>query len=383
MPALPRRAVLAGCAALATGPAGRAWGASARQDAPVPPTPIIGALLPLSGDQSLVGDECLRGIALAAAAIGTTGGIAGQPVSLVSGDSAGQGPPEAAARALLGTGHAGVLLGSGGSALSYPGSAAAELAQVPYIEMNAAADGITNRGFKFLLRTGPTTTMIAATALATMSRLHQGAKIGLLFNTGATAGAIAAAALAAWAKAGVAPLLTVAYPENSEDLREPVSRLKRAGAEVILHAADPPDVLFAYLAMQTLGWKPAVIGCGDGFLLRETAYALGAAFEGTVVIGAPFYPPRAQYVADAYVAQYGMKPRSPDSLSTFVGAKLVFDTLNALGGDVTRLLDALRKTSIPAGTLANGWGVAFDKTGQNTASFATAQQWKSGALVGL
>ena len=205
---LSRRLLLAGGAGLVAG------GAQAAQPGqpPVPPRPglVIGALLPLSGDLSLIGDECLRGIELAAAATSAAGGIAGAPVTVIAGDSAAQDRTEAAAQALLNAGQAGLLLGSGDSALSYPGSAAAELAQTPYIELNAPADGITNRGFKFLLRTGPTTTMIAATAIATIGQRFKGRPVGLLFNTGATAGAIAAAALAAWAAANMPPLLRVA-----------------------------------------------------------------------------------------------------------------------------------------------------------------------------
>ena len=133
--------------------------------------------------------------------------------------------------------------------------------------------------------------------------------------------------------------------------------------------------------MQNIGWKPAVLGCGDGYLLRETAYALGPTFENTIVVGAPFYPKRAAYIATAYMSRYGMSPRAPDSLTAYVGAKLVFDKLNAVGGDPSQLLDALRKTDIPTGTLANDWGVAFDKNGQNTRAFAIPQQWKDGALT--
>ena len=81
--------------------------------------------------------------------------------------------------------------------------------------------------------------------------------------------------------------------------------------------------------------------------------------------------------------RYGMPPRAPDSLTAYVGAKLVFDKLNAAGGDPAQLLDTLRKTDIPNGTLANGWGVAFDKNGQNTRGFAIVQQWKNGALAPL
>jgi branched-chain amino acid transport system substrate-binding protein len=350
---------------------------------PAPPPPsAIGTLFPLSGAQALLGDESLRGVQLAVDDINTEGGIGGQMVSLATGDALNQAQAGQAAKSLITGGNAGVLLGTGGSALCYPASAAAELAQIPYIELTAPADGITARGFKFLLRTAPDTAMIASVAAGAVAARFAGKKIGLLFNTGATGGAIAAALLAQWGAAKVVPLLVIGYPEDTVDLHEQIGRLRRAGVEILLHAAGLDDALAAFQAMEDGGWRPAaVVGCGDGYDFRETAYALGAAFEGTLIAAAPFYPPRARYIADAYLASYGMAPRSADSLSAYVGAKLVLDRLNTVGGDTTKLLDALRKTDIPAGTLANGWGAAFDKTGQNTRSFATLQQWRGGALA--
>jgi len=349
------------------------------------PGPVsVGALLPLSGAGSLTGDECLRGIELAVTDTNAAGGVARRQIALTTNDALGEADAEPSAKSLIDDNHAAVLLGTGLSGLSYPGSAAAELAQVPYIELNAPADGITGRGFKFLLRTCATSTMIATVATGAISARYKGAKIGLLFNTGATGGAIAQAALNQWQAQKVTPLLVAGYPEDAADLHDPVSRLRRAGTEVLLHAAGEDDVLQMFQAMQDIGWQPeAVFGCGNGYGLRETAFALGAAFDGTYLAAAPFYPPRAAYLSDAYQDRFGMPPRSADSLSAYVGAKLVLDILNGATGDPGKLLDALRKTSIAAGTLANGWGVQFDKTGQNTRSFVTLQQWQGQALVGL
>jgi len=83
------------------------------------------------------------------------------------------------------------------------------------------------------------------------------------------------------------------------------------------------------------------------------------------------------------MARYGMPPRGAASLTAYVGAKLVFDTLNLQGGDVTKLLDGLRRTDLAAGTLANGFGVAFDKDGQNTRSFAVLQKWRGQVLTAI
>ncbi len=347
-----------------------------------PAEPKIGALLPLSGPDSLLGDECLRGVQLAVDAVNAAGGSGTQDILLVEGDALAPAQVEQVAKSLITGDMVTVMLGTGASILAYPGSAAAELAQIPYIELNAPADGITGRNFKFLVRTTLTTSMQAALALDTISKRFAGRQIGLLFNTGASAGALAAAALAQFQAVKIAPVLSIGYPADVADLHDPVSRMRRAGVQVILHAGGTDDVLVLFQALQDSGWRPSgIIGCGEGYGFRETAFALGGIFDGTYVSGAPNYPPSAAAIAGAYQERFGMAPRSADSLTSYVGARLVLDTLGSVNFDATKLLDALHKTALPAGSLANGWGVAFDKTGQNTGAFATLQQWRSGALV--
>lgn len=381
--AIFRRNILS--ASLAVPMAGLARAAEPGKQKPAAPADLgFGAMMPLSGPDALMGDECLRGVELAVADVNAAGGIVGKPLRMVRNDAYAQVQSEQAAQAAIAADHVPFLLGSGGSMFSYPGSAAAELAQLPFIEISAAADGITGRGFRFLLRTTVTTSMIAQVAVAAMAARYPGRKIGLLFNTGAEAGAIAGAALAQWGQSKTPVLLSIGYGETVADLHEQAGRLHRAGVEVLLHAAGPDDVLQIFQAMRDIGWRPAAIfGCGSGYGLRGTALALGNALDGVLVTAAPFYPPRAQYLADAYQARFDTPPRSADSLSCYVGAKLVFDVLNRAGGDSAKLLDALRKVDIAPGTLANGWGVAFDKNGQNSRAFVSLQQWKNGALTAL
>jgi branched-chain amino acid transport system substrate-binding protein len=321
----------------------------------------IGVLLPLSGPDALLGDECLRGVQLA---VDAANAASGQNLSLVTADGFGEAQAEQAARALISQDQVNLLLGSGASDLAYPGSDAAELAQIPYIELNAPADGITGRNFRFLVRTTLTTSMQAALALSTIAKRYAGRKIGLLFNTGASAGAVAAAALAQWGAAKISPLLVIGYPADVADLHEPVRRMRRAGVQVVLHAGGMDDVLVLFQALQDTGWRPEqIIGCGEG--------------------AAPCYPPQAAGIASAYAMRFGMPPRSADSLTSYAGAKFVLDTLGSVGGDSGKLLDALHKAVLPAGSLANGWGFALDRTGQNTRAFAVLQQWQGGVLVAV
>ncbi len=368
----------AGACALAP----RARAATAAAPAAAPSGPVTGVVLPLSGNAALLGNEVWRGIQLAADAVNQAGGIAGKPVTLVSVDTPGQAQATQAVNNLISGGHAGLILGSGISALSYPASAAAELAQTPFIELTALADGILTRGFKYTLRTGPSASMVAQLVASTLQSRFAGRTLGLLYNTGAAGNALAAAITAALAAASLPVKLSVGYPEEVADLYDQAGWLMRAKVDVLLHAAGLDDALGLALAMQAQGWRPgALIGCGPGYQFRETQAALGNALAGALVIGAPFYPASAADVQAAYTAKFGIQPRSADSLTAYVGAKLVLETLNKTGGDPAKLLAALRGTTLPKGALANGFGVSFDPSGQNIASFTVLQQWRGGVLT--
>ncbi len=274
MSSLPRRSLLGAAAALSLAASGRAASKSGTQA--VKPAPQLGAALPLTGAYALEGDETLRGILLAMDAVNAAGGIAGKPVAFTREDMPAQSSAAATVNGLISNAHANILFGSGTSTLSYPATAAAELAQVPFIELTAPADGIMTRGFKFLLRTGPTTSMIGGLAAGTIQSRFAGRKLGLLFNTGATGGAIAAATIAALNTAKLPVTLAAGYPEDAVDLYDPVGRLMRAKVDVLLHAAGPDDALALFQAMKSLNWRPAsLIGCGNGYGLRDTAHGAG------------------------------------------------------------------------------------------------------------
>lgn len=342
----------------------------------------FGAALPLTGIYALQGDEVLRGVQLAIDEVNASGGVAGNSITLAVGNMPAQGDAAATVNHLISDKNANILFGSGSSVLSYPATAAAELAQTPFIELTAPADGIVSRGFKFLLRTGPDSSMTGQLAAATVKTRYPKKRLGLLFNTGATAGALAGAALAALKSEGQEVTLSIAYPEDAADLSAQAGRMMRAGVEILLHAAGPDDTLALFQALQNLNWRPkALIGCGAGYGLRDTQRALGSALDGTLVIAAPFYPDRAALIAKAYESKYAVPPRSAESCTAYVGAKLVFETLSNVSGDPSKLLEALRRLSLPRGTLANGFGAAFDESGQNKASFVTLQTWRGGGLV--
>src|SRR5579863_9167752 len=78
---------------------------------------VCGAALPLSGGAALLGNEILRGIQLAADVVNAAGGIAGKPVPFFAADMPAPADATGVVNGLINASHAGVMFGSGDSAL--------------------------------------------------------------------------------------------------------------------------------------------------------------------------------------------------------------------------------------------------------------------------
>ncbi len=342
----------------------------------------VGASFPLSGSYALVGNETLRGIGLAVDQINKEDGGAASPVRVFEADLVDESAANATATRLIASNHIRILMGTGSSALAYPATAAAELAQTPYIEVSAPADGLMERGFRSLFRIGPSTRMIADAVADFIATKHKADRVGFLFNTGATGGAIAAVLLPELNRRGLNLVLSVGYSENALDLEAEVGRLSRAGITLLIHAAGPSETILFTAASRNLKFAPnTILGCDCGYQLRENLEDFGSSADRVKIVSQPFYGPNSQAISDAYEAKFGQLPRSPDSLSGYVAAKLAMEILKEDAGGSYNILDIIRKINLPLGKLENGFGVQFDRNGQNTRSFVLIQRWQNGGLI--
>ncbi|HEX7391287.1 MAG TPA: ABC transporter substrate-binding protein [Acidiphilium sp.] len=383
-----RRTLLGASLAGLAAPVARASGTAAATPAKAEPAAetVLGVLFPASGTEALLGDEAWRGVELAVA-VARKGGMA--PVRLIREDAAD--PARAVARFAKAGGNSGpvaAILGTWSSTASFAATAAAELARIPYIELDAPADAITARGFKSLIRTGLTTTGLAVSASAAIAGVlapgwrkpADQLRIGLLFDVGATDGSFAAAMIAACKAAKLPILLTMGYATDTMDLTGEVGRMKRARLDLLVHAGEVAHVLLLYEAMTVASWRPRmIVGVGGGYGMAEAGFVLGKTIDNTMVVGCPLYGTdgASAPIAAEYRRRYAEPPRGAASLTAYVGTALALRALQTGKG----LPGSLSTVEAPRGALANGWGVEFDATGQNRRSFATLQQWRDGALV--
>ena len=380
---LPRRTLIGGLGAAGLS-IGSARAASVHATEKRRKRLLIGTLFPETGAQTLLGDEAWRGVELAidAARAGIDADIEVLRADAASAEAAIHGMIRKAGKAS----DIAMILGSQSSTAAFAATAAAELAGIPYVELDAPAGGITRRDFKILSRICTTTADFANAAESAITTLlipgwksgTEHLRLALLFDIGATDGSFAGAMLATCQRAGLPVVLSMAYATEAADLDEEVARMRRAGIELLIHAGRTAHVLLLYQAMQQAGWHPRmIIGAGPGYGLAETGEVLGRALDNTMVIGNPLYGPAAAPIAEAYRRRYASPPRGAASLTTYVGTTLALEAQRT-GKSLPASLAAINR---PRGSLANGWGVRFDTTGQNRESFVTLQQWRDGTLI--
>ena len=354
----------------------------------------FGAIYPLSGAPALLGDESFRGLEMAVEERNAAGGLLGRPIRLLRGDAGDEAAAVGEARRLGGPERCAALFGTYGSTLSFAATQASEGLGVPYFELGAIADSITDRGFRNLYRTCPRggdfarLTAEAMTAILP-SLLGAPPRAALLYEDALYGSSVSEMQVTRLREAGVEVLERIAYPPRTTDLSGAVQRLREAGAEVLLHSGGQNDPILLFRTMREAGWRPRmVIGSGAGYSLADTARAVGPAFEGVMSIDFPAFaiadrvaPGNAAF-AETYKRRYGADPRSGHSLANLFGARVALDAIQRAGGlDKDKLRAAMLATDIAEGTTATGWGAAFDERGQNTRARPCLMQWQDGRLV--
>ncbi|ENR01403.1 hypothetical protein H721_02430 [Brucella ovis IntaBari-2006-46-332] len=115
----------------------------------------MGSLYPFSGPLALLGDESARGLEIAVEEINAKGGVQGEKIVLVRGDAVDNNQAIGEARRLISVENVAGIFGTFSSGRAVAASQVSELAGVPYFELGAVADEITDRGLENVYRANP------------------------------------------------------------------------------------------------------------------------------------------------------------------------------------------------------------------------------------
>jgi branched-chain amino acid transport system substrate-binding protein len=358
----------------------------------------FGALYPFSGDLALLGEESFRGLELAVEEINASGGVQGETVRLARGDAVDNNQAIGEARRLISREGVVAIFGTYSSARSIAASQVAELGGIPYFELGAVADEVTDRGFEFLYRTNPTAAdmgqliieMIVEEVAPGLGLDPEELTIGIIHEDSSYGTSVAGHQERNAEEHGLNVVTTLPYPASTVDMSSIVLDLRNRGVDIVLQTSYQNDsVLFLQQANEA-GFQPkAIIGGGGGYSMQPTADAVGHdIIDGVLnadftqyLVNTEFTPGLEQFV-EAYQEKYGSMPRSGHSLNNYVGAKAILEGLNDADGFAPEtIIEAVQAIDIPEGETAAGYGVRFGENNQNERASMMGLQWQDGQLV--
>ena len=332
----------------------------------------VGVLLPRSGYQAGIGQDCQRGANIAPAILKSMGL---PELSLMNADTeTNVDTARARAEQLIGEG-AQLLVGAFDSGQSTAIAQVAEQKGIPYVINIAAAPAITEQGYKFVFRNFPTAAMILGDAFANQKEIfaETGAapKTVVFMHVNDTFGTAMAKGIGAVMPKFDMPYKVVeeiAYDPAAHDLSVEVAKAKATGAEALLVVSRLNDAMLLTRELVKQRWTPeAILSMGPGWYEDQYIKTLGKLSDGPISF-VPWYDPHKRLTAILEAALAKADPGvnlNTNHVFTFEALLVAADAYKRAGSaDPKALADALRTTNI-TDNVSIGPGIAFDAKGQN------------------
>ena len=350
----------------------------------------VGVLLPRSGYQAGIGQDCQRGANIAPAILKSMGL---PELSLMNADTeTNVDTARARAEQLIGEG-AQLLVGAFDSGQSTAIAQVAEQKGIPYVINIAAAPAITEQGYKFVFRNFPTAAMILGDAFANQKEIfaETGAapKTVVFMHVNDTFGTAMAKGIGAVMPKFDLPYKVVeeiAYDPAAHDLSVEVAKAKATGAEALLVVSRLNDAMLLTRELVKQRWTPeAILSMGPGWYEDQYIKTLGKLSDGPISF-VPWYDPhkRLTPVLEAALAKADPGVNlNTNHVFTFEALLVAADAYKRAGSaDPKALADALRTTNI-TDNVSIGPGIAFDAKGQNDKVKDGGIQNRGGKIVTL
>src|SRR4029079_11208288 len=255
----------------------------------------VGVLLPRSGVQAGIGQDCQRGVEIAPAILKSLG----LPDLAIMNADTESNVEVARSRAerLIGEG-AQLLVGAFDSGQSTAIAQVAEQKGIPFVINIAAAPPITEQGYKFVFRNFPTAPMILGDAFANQKEIFEAAgaapKTAVFMHVNDTFGtAMAGGVGAVMPKFNMSYTIaqTISYDPTARDLSVEVAKAKSANADVLIMVSRLNDAILITRELVKQRWTPqAVLSMGPGWYEDQYLKTLGKLGDGPLSF-VPWYDP--------------------------------------------------------------------------------------------
>lgn len=361
----------------------------------------IGAIFPLTGGNSVFGNQNFQGVDIAVDLINDRGGLGGRKVALFKGD--GHSPQNAISETnrLATREGISVFVGSSTSAAGMVASQEAERNGGFYWEGMAVANTYTERGFKHAFRMGLSASglgqpapLYAAEVLAPLLKIEpKNLKVAVVAEDSAFGVDVSKAAMDQAEKLGIKIAFRELYSARTTDLSPLVLKLRSLSPDIIIATQFINDAILLQRQMKEMSYAPkAFVGTSAGHSTLSFAEAIGRDVNGIFSSSFPLEANPASLSEGArtdleefvkrYRAKYNVVPAVQESLGFVVGMSLLRDVIGkAASTQAPALREAALKADVPAGAYINGWGMKFDEKGQNQRAFGSVVQWQEQRMI--
>ena len=351
----------------------------------------VGAVLSLTGSQSLSGQMAKEGFLYCQNWINNKGGITfkgvGHRLSLDIADD--QSRPSIAASTteqLIAGNHDTLLLGPSNDATASRAAAVAEQHQVPMVSSGASSDWIFNNHYHYLFSVlAPRSRQLQGVLDMALAQDPKPQSVAILFASDGLSAEIANAT-AAYAQAkGLNVVYGTSYPSGVNDLSDQLRAAAGAGPDLLLEVGHPAESVRTVEQAQQMNIQPKLLGFSDGPGTSRFISDLHAAANFSV--GATQWAPAARnptsYFLDsfhysvAFAAQFGHVPDQYAAAATAACVTLEVAIERAASTEPAKVRDALA-----AMDLNTFFGqIKFDDRGANAVKPIYVQQVQSGRAV--
>ena len=276
----------------------------------------VGVLLPRSGAQASIGQDCQRGVEIAPAIFKDLGL---PELAIMNADTETNVEVARARAEKLITDGAQLLVGAFDSGQTTAIAQVAEQKGIPFVINIAAAPPITEQGYKFVFRNFPTAPMILGDAFANQKEVFEATgkapKSVVFLHVNDTFGTAMQNGIGAVMPKFNMPykiVETIAYDPTARDLSVEIAKAKATGADALLVVSRLNDAILLTRELVKQRWSPmGVLSMGPGWYEDQYLKTLGKLSDGPLSF-VPWYDPNKKMSQDARGrARQGASGRQP------------------------------------------------------------------------
>src|SRR3954471_15118367 len=348
----------------------------------------VGVLLPRSGTQAGIGQDCYRGVELANPIFKSIGL---PELEIMSADTeTNVEVARSRAEKLIADG-AQLLMGAFDSGQSSAIAQVAEQKGVPFVINIAAAPPITEQGYKFVFRNFPTAGMILRDAFVDQKEIFaitgEAPKTAVFMHVNDTFGTAMKNGVGAVMPKFNMPYTikeTISYDPTARDLSVEVSKAKATGADALMVVSRLNDAILLTRELVKQRWSPmGILSMGPGWYEDQYLKTLDKLGDGPISF-VPWYDPNkklSKQLEEALGKKYPGVNLNTNHIYTFEALMVAADAhKRTKSTDPKALADAIRTTNI-TDNVSTGPGISFDEKGQNVKLKNAAIQNRGGKLV--